>query len=88
MFRFRFNQSLDNVIFPQSLTSLKFGDRFNQSLDNVKFPQSLTSLTFGFHFNQSIRNVNWPNIIEITLNHNYSHMDYFPTIIDKYYIWI
>lgn len=40
-----FNQPIDNVIFPQSLTHLTFGSEFNQPIDNVKFPDSLTHLT-------------------------------------------
>ena len=39
-----FDQSLDKVTFPQSLTSITFGWNFNQSLDNVIFPQVILSL--------------------------------------------
>ena len=65
IFDYDFNQSLDNVIFPQSLTSLTFGWDFNQSLDNVKFPQSLISITFGYYFNQSLDNVTLPQVLHL-----------------------
>jgi hypothetical protein len=51
-----FNQSLDNVKFPDSLQTLQFGNGFNQSLDNVKFPDSLQNLHFGGNFNQNLNN--------------------------------
>ena len=40
-----FNQSLDDVLFPQSLTSITFGSYFNQSIKNVTWSSILT-LTF------------------------------------------
>ena len=44
-----FNQSLDNVIFPQSLTSITFGYGFNQSIKNVTWSNILT-LTFSINY--------------------------------------
>ena len=40
-----FDQSLDNVTWPESLHSLTFGEHFDQSLDNVQWPAALQSLT-------------------------------------------
>jgi hypothetical protein len=53
----KFNQGLDNVIFPQKLISVYFGFDFNQPIDNVRFPNSLLTLSLGPSFNQPIDNV-------------------------------
>ena len=41
-----YNQSLDQVKFPDALQSITFGEKFNQSLDQVKFPDSLQTIIF------------------------------------------
>jgi len=56
-FGVHFNQSLDNVALPPTLTHLKFGNRFNQSLVNVTLPPTLTYLEFEYDFNQSLDDV-------------------------------
>ncbi|CAK9013007.1 Putative F-box and FNIP repeat-containing protein L60 [Durusdinium trenchii] len=50
----RFNQSLEQVIWPQNLQVLALGDSFNQSLKEIQFPESLEVLTFGRDFNQPL----------------------------------
>jgi hypothetical protein len=42
----RFNEPLDRVDLPQTITHLRFGARFDKSLRNVKLPRSLTHLAF------------------------------------------
>ena len=37
-FHQKFNKSLINIVFPESLQSLEFGKKFNQSLVNLSFP--------------------------------------------------
>jgi hypothetical protein len=45
-----FNEPLDRVELPQTITHLSFGMRFDKSLRNVKLPRSLTHLRFGWSF--------------------------------------
>ncbi len=44
------NYTIQNVIFPESIVSIKFCDDFNQSLLQVTFPSRLESLEVGKHF--------------------------------------
>ena len=60
----RFNQSLDDVVFPYSVDEFVFGDDFNQPIDNIDWPSNITMITFGKHFNQPIENVQWPDSID------------------------
>jgi len=48
-----FNQTVDNLKLPQSLTHLTFGCMFNKSIDNLKLPKSITHLTLSSRFDQS-----------------------------------
>jgi hypothetical protein len=52
-----FNDKIDKPlfegIFPDTLTSIRFGDAFNREL-NVKFPDSLTELSFCNSFNKPL----------------------------------
>lgn len=38
---------IELIGWPDSLTTLTFGNMFNQPIKNVKWPESLTILTFG-----------------------------------------
>lgn len=48
-----FNQNIDNINFPNTITHIYFGNNFNQNIDNIKWPQSLLYLSFGKYFNPS-----------------------------------
>jgi len=50
--RGRFNQPIDEVIWPAFLQQLSFGDHFNQPIVGVMWPASLQQLSFGKLFNQ------------------------------------
>lgn len=39
-----FNQSIDNIIFPDTLHTIIFGACFNQNIDNAKFPITLHTI--------------------------------------------
>ena len=59
-----FNESLDGVVFPEFVTSIKFGKGFNQPLTNVVFPSHLQHLHLGISFNQPLEGVVLPNSLE------------------------
>ena len=61
-----FDQSLKDVIFPDSLTTLDLSRDFNQQIDDVVWPKRLARLTFGFFFSRSIEAAakNWPPTLE------------------------
>ena len=58
------NESIDDVIFPNSLEILSLGYKFNQPIDKVKWSQSLKKITFGCDFNQSLENVKFPESLD------------------------
>ena len=60
----RFNQSLEDVVLPETLQHLVFGDNFDQSLELVRLPKNLRSLTFGRFFNQSLDRVAFPESLQ------------------------
>jgi hypothetical protein len=62
-----FNEPIDQVIWPKSLTTLIFSVNFNKPINKVKWPESLTTLTFGDNFNQPVEYVRWPDSL-VTLN--------------------
>ena len=53
------------VILPDCLRSLRFGDEFDESLDNVRLPKGLQSLTLGYCFNHSMDTVILPDGLKI-----------------------
>ena len=58
-----FDQPMDNVVLPISLTHIDFGYSFNQPIDNIAFPDLLTHLKFGHLFNQEIHHAIFPNYL-------------------------
>ena len=48
------------VMLPERLLSLRFGDAFDESLHNVRLPKGLQSLTLGYCFNQRMDTVILP----------------------------
>ena len=66
-----FNQNIEKVIWPKSLTSIVFGYWFNQPVEKVIWPNSLTSLKFGYTFNHKITNLQ--NISYLTFYYKYKH---------------
>jgi hypothetical protein len=55
---------LDQVIFPDSLENLQFGQWFNQSLEGVTWPSSLKNLKLSDKFQQSLEGVNMPRTFQ------------------------
>lgn len=52
---------VDEIVWPNGLKRLVFGERFNNSsLDNVAWPPSLQQLTFKLCFDQPIDDIRWP----------------------------
>ena len=49
-----FNQNINKVNFPNSLTHIGFYGKFNQNIDKVNFPNSLKNISFVGDFNQNI----------------------------------
>jgi len=66
-----FNQSIDDVQLPSSITHLRFGFYFNQPIEKVQLPSSLTVLTFGFSFNQPIEELALPSSLTCLMLGNY-----------------
>jgi hypothetical protein len=58
------NESIDDVIFPDSLETLRLGYQFNHSIDKVKWPKSLKKIQFGCNFDQSLEHVKFPKSLE------------------------
>jgi len=83
-----FNESLNNIIFQESLESIIFGHYFNQPLDNIKFPPLLKSFTFGYFFNQPINNIKFPPVLKsITFGYSFNQtLDNLPNTI-KYIVF-
>ena len=54
-----FNESIENVKWPDSLKTINFGNRFNQPIEDVKWPDSLEII---YYFTKSI--------IKIDFNYN------------------
>lgn len=52
---FYFNEPIDNIVFPDNIETLYFGDEFNQRIDNL--PKNLIHLTVGKRFNQPLDNL-------------------------------
>lgn len=72
IFNFNYNEPLDDIIFPSTIQSIKFGDYFNQPIENVNWPLSLESIEFGKEFNQPIDKVKWPPSIQnISIGYNF-----------------
>ncbi len=61
----RFNKSILNIEFPNSIKTILFGSFFNQPIDNVKFPENLEKLCFGDNFNQEVNNLILPKNLKI-----------------------
>ena len=59
-FRECFNQSIDMIKWPESLSQIYFGHNFNQPVETVKWPGSLAQIYFGACFNQPVETVKWP----------------------------
>ncbi|AYV79936.1 MAG: hypothetical protein Gaeavirus2_18 [Gaeavirus sp.] len=80
-----FNQSLDSVIFADSLQTIIFGRRFNQPLDNTNFPCTLQVIIFGSCFNQPLNIIKFPlNFRAITFGQNYKQsLDNLPCSLEK-----
>lgn len=60
----RFDESIDNVVWPRSLEYLEFGRSFNQPIQKVTWPTSLVCLSLGLDFNQPIVGVTWPPFLD------------------------
>ena len=60
----RFNQSLDDTYFPDTVDTIIFGDDFNQPINNISWPVNITTLIFGKHFNQPIEDVEIPDEVD------------------------
>jgi hypothetical protein len=73
-----FNQSIDNIIFPDDIVSIIFNWKFNQPIDNVKFPDTVQIITFGGGFNQPIDRIKFPESL-ISIDFGY----YFNQSLDK-----
>lgn len=58
-----FNESLDNIIFPDNIKIFVFARYYNKPIDNIKFPNQLEKLFFSGDFNQNIDNVNFPETL-------------------------
>ena len=62
---------LEQVVWPENLDTLSFGERFQQSLEGVAWPSALQSLVFGKDFNQSLEDVTWPASLQnLGMTHN------------------
>lgn len=59
-----YNKSLDNIVFPDSLEQIFFGNIFNQSIDNIKFPINLKIIVLSDKFNRPLHNVKFPDGLE------------------------
>lgn len=55
----RFNEPLDNVVWPRTLRRLELGDYFNKSIDAVSF-SPVQELSFGDDFSRPVADVAWP----------------------------
>lgn len=60
----RFNDNVEDIVWPGRLTDIIFGYNFNQAIDKVQWPASLQQLTFGFYFNHSLGKVKWPGPLQ------------------------
>ena len=82
-----FNEPIIDVIWPDSLKTIKFSQEFNQSIENVKWPNSLKTIYFGFNFNQPLDFLP-EGLISITIyNKNYHHyLGNLPLGIQKIYL--
>lgn len=70
----KFNQHLDRVEWPTSLTRLDLGDRFNRPIERVAFPPSPRYLSLGKWFNRPVTKVSWPESLqELTLDFSFNH---------------
>jgi hypothetical protein len=47
IFKWYFNQSVDDIYLPDYITHIEFGDLFNYSIKKVKWPRSVKKLTIG-----------------------------------------
>ncbi len=56
-----FNGKIQDIVFPNNLHTIYFGNRFNQKIDDVKFPNNLRVINFGTDFNQCIDKVHFPD---------------------------
>ncbi len=50
----QFNETLDNVVFPDTLRVLVFGWYFNRPVVKLRLPSGLTKLVWGYTFNQPL----------------------------------
>ena len=78
-----FNESLDNVIFPDTLQSITFGYWFDQPLNNVKFPGSLIKINFSSRYeNMTINSIPF-SIIELKFQSIYKPITNLPINVKK-----
>lgn len=69
-----FNQSLDEVVFPEAMHKITFGDRFNQDLAGAALPKYLNTLEFGKDFNHSLEHVKLPVSLKVlVLGDGFTH---------------
>ena len=54
------DESIEDVVFPDTLEVLSLGYKFNYSLDKVNLPKSLKKLVLHCNFDQSLANVKFP----------------------------
>lgn len=50
LFLQKYNQPIDNIVWPSTLKHLYFGDFWNESTVGVEFPDSLEKLELGCNF--------------------------------------
>lgn len=84
----RFNQKIQQNVFPETLITLIFGDKFSQEIKKNVLHRSLTTLTFGYWFDQEIKEDVLPqSLLNLSFSSHYNKeiKEYvFTTIIDKF----
>lgn len=60
----KFDQPIDNVMWPSTLTHLHFGHYWDQSIVGVRLPDSLEELELGLNFTGTLVGALWPSSLK------------------------
>ena len=65
-----FDESVDDVSWPEGLKVISFGGDFDQDVEDVNWPPALQEIAFGHNFDQPVDRVAWPaSLVYLTLGY-------------------
>lgn len=74
IFAYNFNESLDNIVFPETIEDIDLGGFYNHPINNIKFPKKLKRLNLGLNYDLPLDDIIFPQkLLLLDLGHNFNH---------------